>query len=214
MLHQFVDILLHLDVYLAQWTAAYGVWVYALLFVIVFAETGLVVAPFLPGDSLLFAVGALASLQSGGLNVGLVAILLMLAAFLGDNLNYFVGRQIGPRIFSREKSLLLNPRHLQRTQEFYREHGAKTVVIARFMPIIRTFAPFVAGVGKMRYGHFLGFSLLGSLLWMSCFLGAGYYFGNLPSVKSNFHIVIFTVIGLSVLPMLIAAIRERSQKKA
>ncbi|MBK9322494.1 MAG: DedA family protein [Bdellovibrionaceae bacterium] len=207
MLSQIVDIFLHLDTYLAQLSASYGVLVYLILFLIIFAETGLIVTPFLPGDSLLFAAGALASIESSGLNIWLMWGLLISAAFLGDNTNYHVGRTLGARLFIRENSLFLNPKYLTRTQEFYREHGAKTVLFARFMPILRTFAPFVAGMGKMNYRKFIVFSFVGSVAWMSCFLGAGFYFGNLPSVKNNFHLVIFTVIGVSFLPVLVSALR-------
>jgi membrane-associated protein len=209
-----VDIFLHLDVHLAQLSAAFGPWMYLILFLIIFAETGLVVTPFLPGDSLLFAVGALTTLDGANLSIGVLWILLMLAAFLGDNLNYYLGRKVGPKIFSREKSWLLNPKNLQKTQAFYEKHGARTVIYARFVPIIRTFAPFVAGVGRMPYRRFMLFSLSASILWITGFLGAGYYFGNLPAVKSNFHIVIFTVIGVSILPMIISAVRSYFFKKS
>lgn len=209
MLAQIIDIFLHLDVHLAQLTATYGTLIYVILFLVIFAETGLVVTPFLPGDSLLFAVGALASIESSGLNIWYLWALLITAAILGDNTNYCIGRKIGARIFSREKSLFLNPKHLEKTQEFYRDHGAKTVFFARFMPIFRTFAPFVAGVGHMNYRKFVTFSVVGSFAWMSVFLGAGFYFGNLPSVKSNFHIVIFTVIGVSFIPMVVSAMKHR-----
>jgi membrane-associated protein len=209
MLTQLIDIFLHLDVHLAQLAATYGTLMYVILFLIIFAETGLVVAPFLPGDSLLFAVGALAAIETSDLNIWFLWTLLIAAAFLGDNTNYQIGKRIGPRVFSNEKSMFMNPKYLARTQDFYRDHGAKTVLLARFMPILRTFAPFVAGVGHMNYRKFMFFSLLGSVIWMSCFLGAGFYFGNLPSVKSNFHLVIFTVIGISFVPMIVSAVRSR-----
>ncbi|MGZ3805543.1 MAG: DedA family protein [Pseudobdellovibrionaceae bacterium] len=209
MLAQIIDVFLHLDVHLAQLSATYGALIYGILFFIIFAETGLVVTPFLPGDSLLFAAGALASIESSGLSVTTLWILLILAAILGDNVNYQIGKLLGPKVFKREKSIFLNPRHLKQTQEFYRDHGGKTVLLARFMPIIRTFAPFVAGVGRMHFGKFFTFSVVGSFLWMSIFLGAGYYFGNLPSIKSNFHLVIFTVIAVSFLPMLLTALKHR-----
>lgn len=212
MLHQIIDIFLHLDVYLASWSASMGAWLYLLLFLIVFAETGLVVTPFLPGDSLLFAVGALASVADSHLNVALVSVLLMLAAFLGDNLNYRIGRILGPKVFAKEKSAFFDPQNLHKTQSFYQRYGSKTVVIARFIPIVRTFAPFVAGVGSMRYSRFILFSLLASFLWIGLFVGAGCWFGNIPEVKRNFHIVIFSVIGISVLPIVISAMRSRLQK--
>jgi membrane-associated protein len=213
MLQQFLDIMLHLDVHLAQWSSAFGIWLYLILFLIIFAETGLVVAPFLPGDSLLFAAGALATIEGSGLNIGVLWILLVFAAIIGDSTNYYIGKRVGPRIFSVEKSLFLNPKYLERTSNFYHEHGIKTVIFARFMPILRTFAPFVAGVGQMQYRKFFLFSVLGSLLWMSCFLGAGFFFGNIPSIKSNFHIVIFTVIGVSFLPVLVGVVKSRLAAK-
>lgn len=204
-----IDIFLHLDVHLAELSATYGVLIYVVLFAIIFAETGLVVTPFLPGDSLLFAVGALASLADSHLSIWFLWALLIAAAIAGDSTNYWIGRKLGARAFSSKKMSFLNPKHLEKTESFYREHGGKTVFLARFMPIFRTFAPFVAGMGRMNYRKFLAFSVVGSFLWMSLFLGAGYYFGNLPSVKNNFHIVIFTVIGLSFLPMVISALRHR-----
>lgn len=209
MLQQFLDIMLHLDVHLAQWSSAFGVWLYLILFLIIFAETGLVVAPFLPGDSLLFAVGALATIEGSGLMIGPIWLTLVLAAILGDSTNYFIGKRVGPKIFSVEKSLFLNPSNLERTNNFYRDHGIKTVIFARFLPIFRTFAPFIAGVGQMHYRTFFLYSVIGTLLWMSCFLGAGYFFGNIPSVKSNFHIVIFTVIGISFIPVIVGVIKSR-----
>lgn len=209
MLAQIIDVFLHLDVHLAQLSATYGTLIYVILFLIIFAETGLVVTPFLPGDSLLFAAGALASIESSGLSITTLWGLLVVAAILGDNTNYQIGRFLGPKVFSNERSLFLNPKYLEQTQEFYRDHGGKTVLLARFMPIFRTFVPFVAGVGRMNLAKFVSFSVVGSLLWMTTFLGAGFYFGNLPSVKSNFHVVIFTVIGVSFLPMVITALRQR-----
>lgn len=213
MLQQFLDIMLHLDVHLAQWSSAFGLWLYLILFLIIFAETGLVVAPFLPGDSLLFAAGALATIEGSGLQIGPLWIVLVLAAIIGDSTNYFIGKKIGPRIFSAEKSIFLNPTNLEKTSNFYREHGIKTVIFARFLPIFRTFAPFVAGVGQMHYRKFLSFSILGTLMWMSCFLGAGYFFGNIPSIKSNFHIVIFTVIGISFIPVVAGIVKSRLTAK-
>lgn len=209
MLAQIIDIFMHLDVHLAQLSATYGTLIYVILFLIIFAETGLVVTPFLPGDSLLFAAGALASIESSGLSITTLWGLLVTAAILGDNTNYQIGRFLGPKVFNNEKSLFLNPKYLEQTQGFYKEHGGKTVLLARFMPIFRTFVPFVAGVGRMNLGKFVTFSVVGSVLWMTTFLGAGFYFGNLPSVKSNFHIVIFTVIGVSFIPMVLTALRQR-----
>lgn len=210
-MHTIIDYFLHLDVHLAELSLAYGPWVYLILFLIIFCETGLVVTPFLPGDSLLFAVGALASIPSSGLDVTTVWLLLIFAAILGDNVNYQIGKAIGPRIFSRPKSLFFNPEHLVKTQNFYSVYGARTVIFARFMPIIRTFAPFVAGVGRMPWGKYAFFSVFGSFLWMSSFIGAGYFFGNIPKVKSNFHIVIVAVIFVSFLPLITAALRKKAK---
>ncbi|RYZ88254.1 MAG: DedA family protein [Proteobacteria bacterium] len=209
MLAQIIDFFLHLDVHLAQLTATYGTLIYVIVFLVVFAETGLVVTPFLPGDSLLFALGALAAIPSSGLDVWTLWGLLMAAAILGDNTNYQIGKHLGARFFIREKSMFLNPKYLERTNAFYQEHGGKTVLFARFMPIFRTFAPFVAGLGQMKFQKFVTYSVVGTVLWISSFLGAGFYFGNLPSVKSNFHLVIFTVIGLSFVPMVVTAIKQR-----
>ncbi len=211
MLQTILEYFLHLDVHLAELTLAYGPWIYLILFLIIFCETGLIFMPFLPGDSLLFAVGALASIPSSGIDVKTVWCLLVFAAVLGDNVNYQVGRAVGPKIFTRPKSLLFNPKHLVSTQRFYVDYGARAVIFARFMPIFRTFAPFVAGVGRMSFKKYISFSFLGSLLWMSSFIGAGYYFGNIPKIKSNFHYVIVAVILVSFLPLLIAAIRKPSQ---
>lgn len=213
-MNQILDIFLHLDTHLAQITLQYGAWGYLILFLIIFAETGLVVMPFLPGDSLLFAVGALASLESGGIEIKFVWGLLVLAAFIGDNTNYMMGQKIGVKIFSKPDSIFLNPTNLQRTQDFYHRHGAKTVMFARFLPIIRTFAPFVAGVGRMEYRKFAFFSLIGSVLWMSCFLGAGYFFGNIPIIKQNFTIVVMAVIGVSLIPVAIETFKQvRAHRK-
>ncbi len=209
MIQTLLDYFLHLDVHLADLTAAYGPWVYFILFSIIFCETGLVVTPFLPGDSLLFAVGALASIPNSELDAVTIWFLLIAAAVLGDNLNYQIGYHIGPKIFKKPKSLFFNPDHLVKTQEFYSTYGARTVIFARFMPIIRTFAPFVAGVGRMPLKKYVLFSLLGSFCWMSIFIGAGYYFGNIPKVKSNFHFVIVAVILLSFLPMVITVAKKK-----
>lgn len=207
-----IDFFLHLDVHLAALTLQYGAWVYLLLFLIIFAETGLVVTPFLPGDSLLFAVGALASIENSGLEIKLLWILLVAAAIIGDNTNYMIGKWIGPKLFKSDRSKILNPKYIQNTHAFYDRHGKKTVLFARFLPIFRTFAPFVAGLGKMSYRHFFIFSLIGSLLWMSTFLGAGFYFGNISTVKRNFHIVIFGVIGISMLPAMLGYLKHRFSK--
>jgi membrane-associated protein len=204
-----VEMFLHVDRHLVEFAASYGLWVYALLFLIVFLETGVVVTPFLPGDSLLFATGALAA--AGVLDLVTVLSLLSAAAIIGDNMNYAIGRYVGPRVFT-ESSRLLKREHLLRTQRFYEKHGGKTVVMARFMPIVRTFAPFVAGVGRMRYPRFLGFDVSGGLLWVWSFGLLGYFFGNQPVVKENFGLVIIGVIAISVVPIVIEAWRARAAR--
>lgn len=202
-----IDFILNVDVHLAELAQAYGTWLYAILFLIIFAETGLVVTPFLPGDSLLFAVGALAA--TGVLDPGLSALLIIVAAFLGDNTNYWAGRLIGPRIFSKDDSLLFRRSYLEKTEDFYNRYGSRAVIIARFVPIVRTFAPFVAGVGRMGYLRFIGFSAIGSLLWVTVCLGGGYLFGNLSIVRENFSLAVLGVIGVSVLPVIVEVIRAR-----
>lgn len=206
---QFIDIFLHLDQHLNEWAAQLGPGLYLLLFLIVFCETGLVVTPFLPGDSLLFAVGALAASEGSPIHVVWVAVLLIVAAILGDAVNYAVGHRLGPKVFSKEDSWLLNKKHLLKTQSFYEKHGGKTIVFARFIPIIRTFAPFVAGIGKMQYRNFAMFNVVGALVWVIGFIGAGYFFGNLAFVKRNFQYVILAIIVLSVMPPVIEWLRSR-----
>lgn len=209
-LASFADILLHLDRHLHELIGQFGPWTYAILFLIVFCETGLVVTPILPGDSLLFAAGTLAGI--GLLDMELLVFLFPLAAFLGDNCNYYVGNYIGPVAFS-GRYRFLKRQHLEKTRLFYERHGGKTVIIARFLPIIRTFAPFVAGVGAMRYRKFIGFSLVGSLLWMSVFLVGGYLFGNIPAVKKNFSLVVIAIVLLSVLPGMIEIARSLMRRE-
>ncbi len=205
------DIALHLDVHLADFVAAHGPWVYALLFVIVFIETGLVIWPFLPGDSLLFVTGALAA--AGGMDIGLVMTVLIVAALTGDNCNYWVGRFVGPRVFHYERSRWFNPAHLQRAHAFYERHGGKTIIIARFVPIVRTYVPFVAGVGTMPYLRFLAISVFAALLWVGSLCLAGYYFGNLPVVKNNLTLVIVAIVLASISPGLLAWARARSVQR-
>ena len=201
------DIVLHLDRHLQLLVANYGPWIYAILFAIVFCETGLVVTPFLPGDSLLFVAGALAA--AGDMTIHGLFATLAAASFLGDNTNYWIGRYVGPRVFTREGSRLLNPEHLQRTQRFYDRYGAKTVFFARFVPLIRTFAPFVAGIGHMQYPRFLFFSFSGSIAWVGSLAYAGYYFGNVPMVKENLTLVIVAIVLISILPGIIGYLRHR-----
>lgn len=200
-LHDVASFFLHLDEHLNGWADALGPWLYLILFAIIFAETGLVVTPFLPGDSLLFAVGALAATPGSPIDLVLLLPLLVVAAVLGDAVNYWIGYWIGPRIFKSERSWLLNKKHLAKAQAFYDKHGGKTIILARFVPIVRTFAPFVAGIGKMSYRHFWCFNVIGGIAWVAIFLIGGHAFGNLEVVKRNFHIVIFGIIGVSLLPI-------------
>jgi membrane-associated protein len=211
---QFIDVFLHLDQHLNEWAVTLGPWLYALLFLIVFCETGLVVTPFLPGDSLLFAVGALASLDGSPIGLPQVALLLIVAAVLGDAVNYSIGAYLGPAVFTSERSRLLNKQHLVRTQIFYDKHGGKTIFLARFVPIIRTFAPFVAGIGRMRYRYFASYNVSGALAWVLSFLVAGYFFGQLPAVKRNFQFVILGIIVVSMIPVVTEFVKARRQEPA
>ena len=206
-----VDFILHIDTHLDAIIAAYGTWTYLVLFLIIFCETGLVVTPFLPGDSLLFAAGAFAA--RGSLNPVVLFFLLSLAAVAGDTVNYWIGRAIGPRVFNRP-SRFINPKYLERTHRFYEKHGGKAIVFARFMPIIRTFAPFVAGIGTMEYKRFVFFNVAGGIAWIALFVFGGYYFGNLPAVEENFTFVIMAIIFLSVLPGVIEYLRSRRSTAA
>ena len=202
-----LDILLHLDRHLGEIIRDFGVWTYLILFVIVFCETGLVVTPILPGDSLLFAVGTFAAL--GALDLAVSLIMLSVAAVAGDSINYAIGYRVGPSVFRGERSRWLNREYLDRTHRFYERHGSKTIVIARFVPIIRTFAPFVAGIGRMTYSRFLTYNVAGGIAWIAIFVLGGYFFGNIPVVKRNFTVVIFAIIVISVLPALIEILRQR-----
>jgi membrane-associated protein len=206
---QLWDIVVHLDRHLQWLVANYGVWIYAILFAIVFAETGLVVTPFLPGDSLLFVCGALAAV--GGLDMTLLVVVLISAAVIGDSVNYSFGRWLGPRVF-REDRKWLNRKHLDRTHEFYERHGGKTIVIARFVPIIRTYAPFVAGIGAMGYTRFLAYNVGGAVLWVVSLGYAGYFFGNIPWVKQNLSLVILGIIVLSMVPLVVEYLRHRKKQ--
>lgn len=202
-----IDLFLHLDKHLNEVIGQYGEWTYLILFLIVFCETGLVVTPILPGDSLLFAAGAFAAL--GSLNVFLLFALLSVAAIAGDTVNYWIGHWVGPKVFHRENVRFLNKKHLERTHSFYERYGGKTIIIARFVPIVRTFAPFVAGIGSMNYARFIAYNVFGGLGWVAICVFAGYYFGNLEIVKKNFSLVILAIVVISVLPMLIEFIRNR-----
>lgn len=195
-----ISFILHIDVHLAEIVAQYGVLSYGFLFAIIFAETGLIVTPFLPGDSLLFAIGALSAL--GSFNIFLSLAVLAAAAILGDTVNYWVGHFFGQKIVDNPNIPFINQKHIDQTTEFYKKHGGKTIILARFVPIVRTFAPFVAGIGKMDYGQFLLYNVIGGLTWVGAFTLLGFFFGNLPSVKENFTIVVLAIIAISVLPMI------------
>jgi membrane-associated protein len=206
-----IDFILHINEHLSTMIEAYGAWMYGILFLIVFAETGLVVTPFLPGDSLLFAVGAL-SASTGKLDPWLCGAIVMAAAFCGDNVNYWAGRIIGPRVFRFEDSIFFHRKHLERTEQFYNKYGSRAVIIARFVPIVRTFAPFVAGIGKMPYPRYLAFSCIGSLLWVPICIGAGVFFGEMEVVKKNFELVILGVIAVSLLPIAFEVVKAKLSK--
>ncbi len=205
-----IDFFVHLDHHLATVANQYGTWTYLILFLIVFCETGLVVTPFLPGDSLLFVVGALCTGTT--LNLGLSLFLLSTAAILGDTLNYFIGHKLAPKIFRNEKIKFLNPAHLKRTEDFFQKYGGKTIIIARFVPIVRTFAPFVAGMGNMAYLRFLSYNVIGALLWVFLLTLAGYFFGKIPIVEKNFSKVILLIIVISILPAVIEVWRHKRSK--
>jgi len=211
LVHWFVDFFLHLDRHLAEVIQAYGTWTYGLLFTIVFLETGLVVTPILPGDSLLFAAGSFAAL--GALDVRLLFVLLSVAAVLGDTVNYAIGHYLGPKVFHYERSRFFNPDHLRKTHQFYEKYGGKTIIIARFVPIVRTFAPFVAGIGAMTYWRFLAYNVVGGILWVAVCLFAGYFFGNLPIVKKNFSLAILAIVILSIMPAVVEYIRHRRESR-
>ncbi len=205
-----VDLFLHLDQHLNDIIGQYGTWTYLILFLIIFCETGLVVLPFLPGDSLLFAAGAFAAL--GSLNVFWLFVLLSIAAIAGDTVNYWLGYWLGPRVFHRDNVRFLNKKHLDRTHAFYEKYGGKTIIIARFIPIVRTFAPFVAGIGSMTYWRFIAYNVIGGVAWVAICVFSGYKFGNLEVVKKNFSLVIVAIVLISVLPMLIEYLRHRLNK--
>ena len=202
-----IDFILHIDRHLAELTAAYGPWIYGILFLIIFCETGLVVTPFLPGDSLLFVAGAIATQDA--MNIHLMVILLIIAAILGDAVNYSIGRFFGVRLFANPDSKIFRRRHLEITQTFYARHGGKTIILARFVPIVRTFAPFVAGMGHMPYRRFAAYNVVGAIAWVTLFSYAGYFFCNLPMVQSNLHYLIVAIIFVSILPGVIEILRHR-----
>ncbi|MEY3608305.1 MAG: hypothetical protein RLZZ447_1093 [Verrucomicrobiota bacterium] len=201
LIRKLVDFIVHIDRHLAEIIAAYGLWTYAVLWLIIFAETGLVVTPFLPGDSLLFAAGTFCAKPETGLNVHLMAVLLWVAAVLGDTVNYWLGSRLGPAVFKREDSMFLRKKHLERAHAFFEKYGGRAIILARFVPIVRTFVPFVAGVGRMNYGRFIAYNVLGGFIWIYFFLYAGYWFGGLPFIQRNFKLVILAIIVISVLPI-------------
>ena len=212
MLASLIDFILHIDQHLIELTQTYGLWIYAILFLIVFCETGLVVTPFLPGDSLLFAAGAVAAL--GGMNVHMAAALLLAAAVIGDAANFAVGKYFGEKLFAKPDSRVFKREYLDKTHAFYEKYGGKTIILARFVPIVRTFAPFVAGMGDMHYGRFIRYNIIGALVWVGLLTYAGYFFGELPAVKNNFGLVVIGIIAVSVLPMAVEIAKAKWGKKA
>jgi membrane-associated protein len=213
LLKNFFDIILHIDVHLQQWVTDYRTWTYLILFIIVFMETGFVVTPFLPGDSMLFAAGTVAAMDGEPLSILVLVPLLTAAAFIGDTVNYFTGKYLGKTVYEKNYRLIKRE-YLDKTHTFYEKHGGKTIIIARFMPIIRTFAPFVAGIGTMSYRRFTSFNIIGGFLWVASFCIAGYFFGNIPFVKNNFSLVILVIIFISLLPMIIGVVQNYLGKKA
>jgi membrane-associated protein len=213
LINYLIDLFLHLDKHLNVVIQDYGLWTYLILFLVIFCETGLVITPILPGDSLLFAAGALAATDGSPLSVGWLFILLSIAAILGDTVNYWLGSYFGPKVFSQEKSRFFKKEHLIRTQKFYERYGAKTIIIARFVPIVRTFAPFVAGIGSMNYARFITYNIAGGIFWVGICVAAGYLFGNIPIVKKNFSLAILAIIFISILPAIIEILRHRFKAK-
>ncbi|MFZ4438407.1 MAG: DedA family protein [Syntrophales bacterium] len=207
-----IDILLHLDKYMDLMIQTMGIWSYVIIFLIIFCETGLVVTPILPGDSLLFAVGTFAAI--GSFDITMVLILLTIAAIAGDTVNYWIGNYLGPKVFHYEDSRFFKRKHLEKTHQFYEKHGGKTIIIARFIPIIRTFAPFVAGVGSMTYRKFLSYNVVGGFFWIFSLTLAGYFFGNIPVVRENFSLVIVAIVVISVMPGVIEYLRHRGREEA
>jgi membrane-associated protein len=208
-LHSALDVFLHLDQHLNVWAGILGPWLYVVLFLVLFCETGLVVTPLLPGDSLLFAVGALVSIEGSPIRLPVVLLLLWLAAVLGDAANYAVGHFVGPKVFSSPRSWLLNPDHVRRTQEFYAKHGGKTIFLARFVPIVRTFAPFIAGIGEMSYLRFAMWNVTGGFVWVFALVLAGYWFGRIPIVRDNFETVVLGIVVISLMPLAFEWLRSR-----
>jgi membrane-associated protein len=212
LIHFLIDIVLHIDAHLAELVQNYGAWIYGILFLVIFCETGLVVTPFLPGDSLLFVAGTLAALGTNHINVHLMVLLLIAAAVLGDACNYFIGKFFGEKLFRNPNSKIFKQAYLKKTHDFYERHGGKTIIIARFVPIVRTFAPFVAGMGKMSYPHFFSFNVIGGVAWVALFMYAGYFFGNVDFVKQHLSLLIIVIILLSLLPGVIEIWRQKRKK--
>jgi membrane-associated protein len=210
LIKKILDIALHLDRYLSAIIQQYGLWTYAILFVVIFIETGFVVMPFLPGDSLLFAAGTFAAL--GALKIGWLIALLAAAAIIGDTVNYWIGHFLGPKVFSKEKARFFKKEHLDRTHAFFEKYGGKTIIIARFVPIVRSFAPLVAGIGRMSYGKFIAYNVIGGIGWVVLLTGAGYFFGNIPIVRKNFSLAILAIIALSTVPIVTEFLRHRKKK--
>lgn len=210
LINKIIDIVLHLDRYLSAIIQQYGLWTYAILFAVIFIETGFVVMPFLPGDSLLFAAGTFAALKA--FKVGWLILVLSAAAVIGDTVNYWIGHYVGPKVFAKEKARFFKKEHLERTHAFYEKHGGKTIIIARFVPIIRSFAPFVAGIGRMSYGRFLAYNVVGGVGWVVLLVGAGYFFGNIPFVRKNFSLAILAIIVISTVPIVTEYLRHRKKK--
>ncbi len=208
-LHQLIDYILHIDIYLNTFVTTYGFWTYLALFAVIFCETGLIVTPFLPGDSLLFAAGSIAAQPDNSFNIIILFTLLFIASVLGNQLNFLIGRALGPRIFSANESWLLNKKHLHDAHVFYEKHGGKTIIFARFLPIIRTFAPFVAGIGTMKVLHFSLYNVVSALLWIGGLLSLGYFLGSIPVVKANFVLVIYGIIFVSLLPAFLALVNKK-----
>jgi membrane-associated protein len=209
-IHLLIDFILHIEVHLDYLIQTYHAWTYLILFMIIFCETGVVVLPFLPGDSLLFAIGAFAA--RGSFDLWTVSLTILSAAILGDSVNYTIGKYIGPKVFNKTQSKVFNRDHLLRAQAFYEKYGAKAIIVARFIPIVRTFAPFVAGIGKMKYGKFMTYNLIGAIMWVFIFIPLGYFFGNLQFVQQNFKLVMIAIIIISVVPAAIELVRERLKK--
>ena len=209
---EILDFILHIDKHLVAFTAQYGLWVYAILFLIIFCETGLVVTPFLPGDSLLFASGAVVASSQGSLNIHIIVLILLTAAIVGDAVNFMIGKYFGEKLFSNPNSKIFKQEYLSKTHAFYEKYGGKTIILARFVPIVRTFAPFVAGMGNMHYGRFLRYNIIGALVWVLSLTYLGYIFGNLPFVKDNFGKVVIGIIIVSVLPMIVEFVRTKRNR--